>query len=76
MSPTGSIFQGKSAAFTSKFSSVWAHTNDMMFHDTRMDLKSQDRHARTVLANLERQVHKIERVKNKDVKNKMLMFYN
>jgi len=76
MSPLGSGFQGKSVAFTSKFSTVWAHPNEMMFHDTKMDLKSHDRHARTVLANLERQVKKIERVKNKDVKNKMLQFYN
>jgi hypothetical protein len=40
MSPIGSVFQGKSVAFTSKFNSVWAHPNDMMFHDTKMDLKS------------------------------------
>jgi hypothetical protein len=63
-------------AFTSQFTTVWANPNDMMYHDTRMDLKSEDRHARTVLANLERQVQKVERVKDREVKNKLMQFYH
>jgi hypothetical protein len=72
------MYQGNNlqVSFTSNFSNVWAHPNESMFRDTRITANQDpDPSARTVLLTLERQVQKIERIKNKEVKERMQKYY-
>ena len=50
---------------------------DMMFKDTQInsDMVRKEREAKNLLTSLERQVQKIERVKNKEIKSKMVKYY-
>jgi hypothetical protein len=67
----------KSVAFSSLYSNVWTQPVDMMFKDTQInsDMVRKEREAKNLLTSLERQVQKIERIKNKEIKSKMVKYY-
>ena len=67
----------RSVAFSSLYSNVWTQPVDMMFKDTQInsDMVRKEREAKNLLTSLERQVQKIERIKNKEIKSKMVKYY-
>ena len=67
----------KSVAFSSLYSNVWTQPVDMMFKDTLInsDTVRKEREAKNLLTTLEKQVQKIERIKNKEIKSKMVKYY-
>ena len=67
----------KSVAFSSLYSNVWTQPVDMMYKDTQInsDMVRKERKAKNLLTSLERQVQKIERIKNKEIKSKMVKYY-
>lgn len=67
----------KSVAFSSLYSNVWTQPVDMMFKDTLInsDTVRKEREAKNLLNTLEKQVQKIERIKNKEIKSKMVKYY-
>jgi hypothetical protein len=67
----------KSVAFSSLYSNVWTQPVDMMYKDTQInsDMVRKEREAKNLLTSLERQVQKIERIKNKEIKSKMVKYY-
>ena len=67
----------KSVAFSSLYSNVWTQPVDMMYKDTQInsDMVRKEREAKNLLTSLERQVQKIERIKNKEIKSKRVKYY-
>jgi len=74
------MYQGnnKQVAFTSDFSNVWANNNEMMYRDTKISGASvrREREAKALLFQLERQVLKMERVKQKELKARLVNHYS
>jgi hypothetical protein len=72
------MYQGNNlqVSFTSGFSNVWGPPNEWFYKDTRMSANNNpDVSARTILLTLERQVQKVERIKGKEVKERMKKYY-
>ena len=67
-----SMYRGhsKSVAFSSHFTNVWASPNQMMYEDGRLSATriKQEREARILMHNLERQLKKVEDMKEKKLK--------
>ena len=67
----------KSVAFSAQYSNVWTSPNQMMYEDSGLSSVKirQDREARILMHNLDRQLKKVEEMKGKKVKEEMAKFY-
>ena len=74
------MYQGnnKQVGFTSDFSNVWVPNNEMMYRDTKIssDTVRREREAKALLFQLEKQVLKMEQVKQKEFKQRLVNHYS
>jgi hypothetical protein len=77
VSAVDTLYQGngKRVNFTATFSNVWAPTNDFRGNKTPASRMEGQQSPKSVLLNLERQVQKMERIKHKEVKEKVREYY-
>ena len=73
------LFQNhpKVTNFSNQFHNVWITPNEMMFNDTTLHTNAvkQEREARCLMVSLERQVSKMEKIREWELKDKLLQYY-